>query len=250
MRRHRRMTAGDRVELGIFIALMAGGLVILTSAMKMGGTPRMAAWSDRGTPDQMITQASAPVNAGPAQPAVGGQPPFGVQPGIPMQPPLPQWMPQSPDAFPVAPSPLPVPADQVATGRAQDAPVARKVAAKPPEDTKTFDGRKYRFVRTIKLRVTAYAPDPRCTYPFPGTTTASGKSVKTNGGRLVAADTAVIPMKALVVVPGYAKGAAVPVLDRGGAIKGSRLDVLLPTFGQAQEWGTKELEVKVYEPVK
>ena len=63
-------------------------------------------------------------------------------------------------------------------------------------------------------------------------------------------DTNVIPMYSLVVVPGYAGGAAVPVLDRGGAIKGNRLDVLLPTYEKAKDWGSRTLEVKVYRPVK
>ncbi len=129
------------------------------------------------------------------------------------------------------------------------APKPKLVPKNPKPEIKSFNGQKYRFVKTIKLRVTAYAPDVRCTWPFPGTTTASGMSVKTNGGRLVAADTALIPLHSLVSVPGYAGGSAVPVLDRGGAIKGSRLDILLPTFDQAKNWGSKTLEVKVYQPI-
>jgi 3D (Asp-Asp-Asp) domain-containing protein len=123
------------------------------------------------------------------------------------------------------------------------------IAKKPVQDIRYYNGRKYRYVRTLKLRVTAYAPDARCCWPYPGTTTASGLSVKTNRGRLVAADTNLIPMHALVSVPGYSSGAPVPVLDRGGAIKGHRLDVLLPTFDKARDWGSRMLEVKVYMPV-
>src|SRR5207244_1239031 len=80
------------------------------------------------------------------------------------------------------------------------------------------------------------APDPRCCWPYAGTTTASGQPVTTNGGKLVAADTGVIPMYSLVSVPGYAGTAGVPVLDRGGAIKGNRLDVVLPTDGRGKAW--------------
>ena len=72
----------------------------------------------------------------------------------------------------------------------------------------------------------------------------------TNGGRLVAADTSVIPLHALVKVPGYAGGSAVPVLDRGGAIKGNRLDVLLPTYEKAKAWGVRYVEVKIYQQVR
>jgi 3D (Asp-Asp-Asp) domain-containing protein len=122
-------------------------------------------------------------------------------------------------------------------------------AKRPALDIKWFGGQKYYFVKTLRLRVTAYSPDERCCWPYPGTTTASGMSVKTNHGRLVAADTNLIPMHALVSVPGYAAGAPVPVLDRGGAIKGHRLDVLLPTFNIAKEWGSRVIDVKIYMPL-
>jgi 3D (Asp-Asp-Asp) domain-containing protein len=130
----------------------------------------------------------------------------------------------------------------------RSAPAEKTLARKP--EIKRYAGKEFRHVKTYRLRVTAYAPDPRCTYPYKGTTTASGLSVKTNGGKLVAADTSLIPMHSLVSVPGYAGGAGVPVLDRGGAIKGYRLDVMLPTYEAAQKWGSRLLDVKVYAPVK
>ena len=232
MRRNRRMTTGDRLELGFFMALLAGGLVVLTGVMKLGAIPQMAAWSEqqvKPSQTQTATSPAQPINSLPELPT-------------PPQTQMPQWAPAAqPQDFTLAPAALPPSAQQM--------PIERP-KPKPPEDVRYCQGEKYRYVRSIKLRVTAYAPDVRCTYPYPGTTTASGKSVKTNGGRLVAADTNVIPMHALVTVPGYAKGAPVPVLDRGGAIKGARLDLLMPTFDQAQNWGSKELSVKIYEPVK
>jgi len=41
-------------------------------------------------------------------------------------------------------------------------------------------------------------------------------------------------------IPGYG---IVPVLDRGGKIKGRKLDVFYPTHQEALEWGTQELEI-------
>lgn len=120
-------------------------------------------------------------------------------------------------------------------------------AAREPEVT-WYRGEKYVYWKSIRMRVTAYAPDKRCCWPFEGTTTASGASVKTNRGRLVAADTRLIPFGCLVSVPDYHNATPVPVLDRGGAIKGRRLDVLMPTYSSAQEWGTREVLVKVYRP--
>ncbi len=38
----------------------------------------------------------------------------------------------------------------------------------------------------------------------------------------------------------------VPVLDRGGVIKGHRLDVLFPTHEAAMQWGVRRLEVTIW----
>jgi 3D (Asp-Asp-Asp) domain-containing protein len=116
-------------------------------------------------------------------------------------------------------------------------------------DSYWYHGKRYVYWKTLFLRVTSYAPDRKCCWPYPGTTTASGKSVWTNDGHLVAADTRLIPFNAMVRVPGYDYDHPVPVLDRGGAIHGYRLDVLAPTFWSAQHWGVKLLRVKIYRPV-
>lgn len=112
-----------------------------------------------------------------------------------------------------------------------------------------FHGHRYVYWKTLLMRVTSYAPDRRCCWPFAGTTTASGASVHTNDGRLVAADTQIIPFHSLVSVPGYDHSRPVPVLDRGGAIRGYRLDVLQPTFQRASDWGIRLLRVRVFRPV-
>lgn len=110
-----------------------------------------------------------------------------------------------------------------------------------------FDGRPIRPARTITMVVTAYSPDARS---CPGTddgVTATNHSVWTNAMRLVAADTDLLPFGSLVSIPGYAEGEVVPVLDRGGAIKGRRLDVLYPTHEIARKWGRQRLKVTVWE---
>ena len=76
---------------------------------------------------------------------------------------------------------------------------------------------------------------------------ASGYSVRTNGMRLVAADTTLLPFGSMLSIPGYDDGMIVPVLDRGGAIKGNRLDVLFPTHEQALQWGVQHLDVTIWE---
>ena len=110
-----------------------------------------------------------------------------------------------------------------------------------------YDGRPIRVARTITMRVTAYSPDYRSCGASADGITASGYSVFTNGGCMVAADPRVLPLGSLVSVPGYDGGAVVPVLDTGGAIKGDRLDVLYATHEVAKRWGVQDLEVQVWE---
>lgn len=118
------------------------------------------------------------------------------------------------------------------------------------EDSRTirwFNGRPIRPASTLTMTVTAYSPDERSCGASADGITASGYSVWTNGMKMVAADTSLLPFGTLVSVPGYDDGAPVPVLDKGGKIKGRRLDVLYATHEIAMEWGVRDLEVTVWE---
>lgn len=116
----------------------------------------------------------------------------------------------------------------------------------PTAHQRHFNGRPIRPLKSIRMRVTAYSPDHRSCGVHADGITASGYSVETNAGRLVAADARLFAFGALVSVPGYAGDAVVPVLDRGGAIKGHRLDVLYPTHELARRWGVRMLHVTVW----
>lgn len=111
----------------------------------------------------------------------------------------------------------------------------------------TFDGRPLRLVKRVTMLTTAYSPDERSCGKWADGFTASGYSVWTNGMKLVAADTSVLPFGTLVSIPGYNGGRPVPVLDRGGKIKGNRLDLLYPTHEIALQWGAQRLTVDVWE---
>jgi 3D (Asp-Asp-Asp) domain-containing protein len=126
---------------------------------------------------------------------------------------------------------------------ADDAP--HHAESKP--EIRTFNGRPVRAARTITMLVTAYSPDERSCGESADGITASGYSVWTNAMKMVAADTDVLPFGTLLSVPGYDDASIVPVLDRGGAIKGNRLDVLFPTHEQAERWGVQRLSVTVWE---
>ena len=110
-----------------------------------------------------------------------------------------------------------------------------------------FNGRPVRPARTIRMKVTAYSPDEESCGDSADGITSSLHSVWTNASKLVAADSRVLPLGSIISVPGYDSGQIVPVLDRGGAIKGRRLDVLYPTHAQARRWGTQNLDVVVWE---
>lgn len=114
-------------------------------------------------------------------------------------------------------------------------------------DTRWFDGRPVRPARTIWMTVTAYSPDSRSCGEFADGQTATLHSVWTNGMKLVAADTRLLPYGSMLSVPGYGDGQIVPVLDCGGAIKGHHIDLLMPTHAQARAWGVRELPVTVWE---
>ncbi len=111
----------------------------------------------------------------------------------------------------------------------------------------SFNGRSVRPARTVRMLVTAYSPDAQSCGAFADGITASGYSVKTNGMKLVAADTTLLPFGTMLSIPGYDDGYIVPVLDRGGAIKGDHLDVLFPTHEQALQWGVQHLDVTIWE---
>ncbi|QNN25306.1 hypothetical protein HED60_24490 [Planctomycetales bacterium ZRK34] len=110
-----------------------------------------------------------------------------------------------------------------------------------------FNGRPIKPVRTVRMLVTAYSPDARSCGKFADNITASGYSVWTNAMKLVAADKRMFKFGTILTIPGYNDGHPVPVLDRGGKIKGHRLDVLYPTHGIARQWGAQWLNVTVWD---
>ena len=70
--------------------------------------------------------------------------------------------------------------------------------------------------------------------------TASG--VRARSGT-VAADTSVLPFGTVIQVPGYGYG---KIEDRGGAIKGNKLDLWFSSHAAARQWGRRTMRVKVW----
>ena len=97
------------------------------------------------------------------------------------------------------------------------------------------------------MQVTAYCACKKCCGPKARGLTASGLPISYNGGRFVAADAKLFKFGTELIVPGYADGQPVEVIDRGGAIKGHHIDIYFPTHEQAKEWGRKWIQVTVIE---
>ena len=73
--------------------------------------------------------------------------------------------------------------------------------------------------------------------------TATGINIKTNPHmKLIAVDPSVIPLGSRVWVEGYGEAIAG---DTGGAIKGHKIDVLMPNGATARQWGRKTVKIIV-----
>jgi 3D (Asp-Asp-Asp) domain-containing protein len=98
--------------------------------------------------------------------------------------------------------------------------------------------------RTRTMEVTAYCPCKKCCGKNAHGVTASGLRVSHNAGLFVAADTD-LKFHTKLIIPGYGGDKPVPVLDRGGAIKGNRIDVFFASHKAALEWGRRKVDVTV-----
>lgn len=93
--------------------------------------------------------------------------------------------------------------------------------------------------KSIKVSATAYtASCEGCSG-----VTATGVDLKANpNAKVIAVDPSVIPLGSKVYVEGYGYATAA---DTGGAIKGNKIDVFVPSQQGALNWGVKTVNVKV-----
>lgn len=95
-------------------------------------------------------------------------------------------------------------------------------------------------IEQVEMEVTAYCGCEKCCGSHADGITASGYKLQ-NGSKVIAAP-ADIPFGTKIYVPGY--GLAT-VEDRGGSIKGNRLDVYFQTHKEALEWGRRIVIVEM-----
>jgi 3D (Asp-Asp-Asp) domain-containing protein len=96
---------------------------------------------------------------------------------------------------------------------------------------------------TIPMRVTAYCPCEQCCGEWADGVTANGHVIEP-GDCFVAADRR-FKFGTEMLIKGYNNSKTVKVYDRGGAIKGNKLDVFFHTHQAALEWGVRYIDVKV-----
>lgn len=118
-----------------------------------------------------------------------------------------------------------------------------------------------RFKQVIKMTALAYCPGtPESGCPInsegrshctgsTGAVTSTGKPAAAGTGsknnpHLIAVDPEVIPLGSMVYIDGYGFAYAA---DRGGHIKGNKIDLLMATHEQALSFGRKKLTVYVLE---
>jgi 3D (Asp-Asp-Asp) domain-containing protein len=89
------------------------------------------------------------------------------------------------------------------------------------------------------MEATAYDPGPKSCGKWASGYTATG--IKAEKG-VVAVDDRVIPMGTHLYIPGYGFALAA---DRGGAIKGMRIDLCFPTYREAKAFGRHKTKVYV-----
>lgn len=99
------------------------------------------------------------------------------------------------------------------------------------------DAKKFKTLRVSASAYTAY-----CTGCSGRTKTGFNLRANPNA-KVIAVDPKVIPLGTKVWVEGY--GTAIAA-DTGGAIKGNKIDVFMPSKKKAYAWGRKKVTIKVY----
>ncbi|MFS0781623.1 LysM peptidoglycan-binding domain-containing protein [Bacillus sp. 1P06AnD] len=93
--------------------------------------------------------------------------------------------------------------------------------------------------KSMTVTATAYTADcPGCSG-----VTATGINLKSNpNAKVIAVDPSVIPLGTKVYVEGYGYAVAG---DTGGAIKGNKIDIHVPSEGAAASWGVRTVNIQI-----
>lgn len=134
---------------------------------------------------------------------------------------------------------VPVAQQKVAQPAAKSQAKSQQAAKSAPAQTQAQSAPAGDVAKTITMSATAYtAYCNGCSG-----VTANGTDLRANPGlKVIAVDPRVIPLGTKVWVEGY--GTAIAA-DTGGAIKGNKIDVFIPSQEGALAWGRKTVTVKI-----
>ena len=126
----------------------------------------------------------------------------------------------------------------VVTGNEDD---VKEVNYKPVTVASVSDSSPPTVKGTMEMTVTATTYTAYC--PGCSGTTKIGIDLRANPDqKVIAVDPNVIPLGSRVWVEGYGEAIAG---DTGGAIKGNKIDVFIPSYDDAIQWGVKKVKIKV-----
>lgn len=116
---------------------------------------------------------------------------------------------------------------------------ATKTTTKTETNTNTSESTGQEAGKTISVSATAYTADCNgCSG-----VTATGVDLNANpDAKVIAVDPSVIPLGSKVYVEGYGYATAA---DTGGAIKGNKIDVFIPSQDAALNWGRKQVNIQI-----
>ncbi len=120
----------------------------------------------------------------------------------------------------------------------------------PTKDAKVLEGtalnqklyslkKRARVSKTLTMQATAYYPGPEDTWPYASGYTASGLKA---GYGVAAVDPHYIRLKTPLYVADYGYAIAA---DKGGAIKGNKIDLCFDTYEEAVRFGKKNVTVYI-----
>lgn len=112
--------------------------------------------------------------------------------------------------------------------------------SKPKANVKKASITEKQAYKTITVKATAYTASCKSCSGI----TATGLNLKKNPNvKAISVDPKVIPLGTKVYVEGYGEAIAA---DTGGAIRGKKIDVFMPSKSKALGWGVKTVKVKIY----
>lgn len=129
------------------------------------------------------------------------------------------------------------PKEEVKTEPKKETKAEPKKEAK--EEASNDEGDKSPEGKTISVSATAYTG--QCDGCSGVTSTGVDLNANPNA-KVIAVDPSVIPLGSKVHVEGYGEATAA---DVGGAINGNKIDVHVPTKGEANNWGVKTVNVTI-----